>query len=539
MFKTPLAAATWAAILWTAVAAAQSTPQATVTAPGNGALGERALPQSEVTNGLPGAAQIVTLRPGADRDGLVKEFGLKPNFLYRHALNGFAGPIDPDTIGRLKRDSRVLAVEADGPVALAGQTIPTGILRMGLTDFPVAHINSTSYWNSATGVSQPIDVDVAVLDTGIDLAHPDLNVFQTVDFTGLGWDGQDCNGHGTWVAGGIGAINNTFGVVGVAPGVRLWNVQVICPGSSVWANFLAGMEYVATNADKISVANASLGTATSANNPYVAIRTAVQSVVNQGVVFVAAAGNNGQDVAGTDGVWGVNPATGICDDFLPAAVPEAMAVSAMDVHTDQTAYFSNYSYLPRDTNFVTSPGGAIDVAAPGEDTGNASNGILSTWIGETYNYLYGTSVASPHVAGLVALYIAANGRAYDAQGVYNIRQAIVNNSLPQSQWNNANPNPMKNGVVPLPAPLAMPSENWVPQPWIVNAALVTNSLRMSFQTVPGYTYAVQYSASLTATSAWTVLTSTNGSGSLMSVTVADPAPGSASRFYRLVRQAAP
>ena len=137
------------------------------------------------------------------------------------------------------------------------------------------------------------------------------------------------------------------------------------------------------------------------------------------------------------------------------------------------------------------------------------------------------------------LYIAANGRAYDAQGVYNIRQAIVNNSLPQSQWNNPNPNPMKNGVVPLPAPLAMPSVNWVPQPRIVNLALVTNSLQMSFQTVPGYAYAVQYSASPTATNTWTPLTSTNGSGSLTSVTVADPAPSSNSRFYRLVRQPAP
>jgi subtilisin family serine protease len=298
------------------------------------------------------------------------------------------------------------------------------------------------------------------------------------------------------------------------------------------------MEYIATNADKISVVNCSLGSSTAAN-PYVAIRTAVQSVVNQGVVFVAAAGNNTADVAGTDGLWGVNPATGICDDFLPAAVPEAMAVSAVDVHIDQTAVFSNYSYLPRDTNFVTSPGGAVDVAAPGVDSGDASSGILSTWIGETYKAMYGTSAAAPHVAGLVALYIAANGRAYDAQGVYNIRQAIVNNSLPQSEWNNPNPNPMKNGVVPLPTPLAMPSENWVPQPRIVNATLVTNSLQMSFQTVPGYTYAVQYSASLTATNTWTPLTSTNGSGSLTSVTVADPAPSSTSRFYRLVRQPAP
>jgi hypothetical protein len=123
-----------------------------------------------------------------DLNGLVKELGLKPSFLYQYALNGFAATIDPATIGRLKQDGRVLAVEGDGPIGLAGQTIPTGVLRMGLTNFPVAHINSTSYWNSATGMGLPIDVDVAVLDSGI-LTHPDLKVVQAVDFTGSGSGG--------------------------------------------------------------------------------------------------------------------------------------------------------------------------------------------------------------------------------------------------------------------------------------------------------------------------------------------------------------
>jgi hypothetical protein len=254
---------------------------------------------------------------------------------------------------------------------------------MGLTNFPVPHINSTSYWNSATGVSQPIDVDVAVIDSGIDLQHPDLNVVQAVNFPGSGWGGQDCSGHGTLVSGVIGAINNTGGVVGVAPGVRLWAVQVVCGGASAWRNFLSGMEYVATNAERICVENPSLYYASATPAPYIATRTAVQSLVNQGVVFVAAAVNNAVDIAGPDGVFGVNPTHGICDGILPAAVPEAMAVSAMDVHTDQIASFSNYSYLPRDTNFVSSPGGAIDVAAPGDDIGASPRGLLSTAVGHS------------------------------------------------------------------------------------------------------------------------------------------------------------
>jgi len=215
-----------------------------------------------------------------------------------------------------------------------------------------------------------------------------------------------------------------------------------------------------------------------------------------------------------------------------------MAVSAMDVHTDQISQNSNFSYAPRETNYVDSPGGAVDVAAPGYDSGNASDGILTTAIGGFYGYGSATSIACPHVAGLVALYIAANGRATNAAGVYAIRQAIVNNSLPQSQWNNPNPNPPVNGVTPLPAPLAMPSENWVPQPIIAGVAMTVQGFQLSFQTVPGYTYTVQYCSSLGCTNQWAILSSTNGNGSLATVTLLDPTP-EAARFYQVASEPAP
>jgi hypothetical protein len=443
--------------------------------------------------------------------------------------------LDEEALRKLRQDFRVLAVEPDCQVTVAGQTNPAGILRMGITNFPVAHINSTSYWDSTLGVSTPIDVDVAVLDSGIDLGQPDLTVVDAQDFTGTGWNGQDCSGHGTTVAGVIGAINNTFDVVGVAPGVRLWDVQVLCGGT--WTTALAGLNYVSQHADRISVVNMSLSL-TGDPRPCVSVEAAVTSLVNEGIVVVAAAGNSGKDIAGPDGVFGVNPTTGVCDDSLPSGLPEVMAVSAMDVHTDQMTSYTTYSYVPRPINYVQSPGGAIDVAAPGSDTGDPSGGILTTAdtvTGRSTETSSGTSMAAPHVAGLVALYIAANGRAHDAAGVYAIRQAVVDNSLPQAQWNNPNPNPQKNGVTPLPAPLAMPSLNWIPSFSITGQGMSSQGYWLGFPSIPGYAYSVESKDSLDQP--WGTLTNTLGTGSPVQVT--DTNVSSAMRAYRVQRTVAP
>ncbi len=492
---------------------------------------------------------IITLRADSPSDpiDLAVEYGLQveqPYHIYRFkspdpripGFRGLAAGMDEEALKKLRQDPRVLAVEPDCLVTVTGQTNPAGILRMGITNFPVAHINSTSYWNSVTGKSQPIDVDVAVLDSGIDLHHPDLNVVEAQDFTGTGHNGDDCENHGTGVAGVIGALNNTFGVVGVAPGARLWSVQVLCggPGGSLWANVLAGMNYISQHADQISVVNASI-VSIGTPAPCVATQAAVANIVNQGVVFVAGAANDGIDVAGIDGVFGVNPATGVCDDRMPAALPEAMTVSAMDVHTNQIPSWSNYSYVPRPTNYVHSPGGAIDVAAPGDDSGASPRGILTTAMWQSYTATYGTSLAAPHVTGLVALYIAANGRAHDAAGVYAIRQAIVDNSVPQSKWNNANPNPQNNGVTPKPAPLAMPSLNWIPSFSITGQGMSSQGYWLGFPSIPGYAYSVESKDSLDQP--WSSLTNTLGCGSTIQVT--DTNLNSAMRAYRVQRAVAP
>lgn len=179
-----------------------------------------------------------------------------------------------------------------------------------------------------------------------------------------------------------------------------------------------------------SVVNCSIGL-TTAPVPYLSVDTAMSNLVSKGIVVVAAAGNSAVDIAGPDGVFGINPTNGVSDDIIPAALPEVMAVSSINVATERVSGFSNYSYAPRATNLVNSPGGAIDVAAPGDDSSSNPRGIYGAAIGG-YTYMYGTSVSAPHVAGLVALYIAANGRATNAEGVYRIRQAIVDNSLPHT-----------------------------------------------------------------------------------------------------------
>jgi len=223
------------------------------------------------------ASMIVTLRPDANAEAVVREHSLKPSHSYRHALTGFAAQIDGAKIEQLRHDPRVRAVEPDGPVQLCGQTLPYGVLGMGLTNFPPAHMN---------GGDHRIAVDVAVLDGGIQTNHPDLNVVQWVDLTGAGYGGGHF--HGTAVAGVIGALDNDFGVVGVAPGARLWSVQVFPPGSGVTSDslILAGMDYIATNADKITVVNASFA---GSGGAITAKHEAVLSLVNRGIVFVAAA----------------------------------------------------------------------------------------------------------------------------------------------------------------------------------------------------------------------------------------------------------
>lgn len=467
---------------------------------------------------------------------------------FRHAINGFTADLDETEAANLRQDKQhVLFVEKDGPVSVGpitkeianvnalAQAPQQGLIRMGIPQFPLAHIN---------GVNEAHKVDVAVVDSGID-AHEDLEIFRF--YSAYSDFGNDEVGHGTSVAGVIGALDNGWGTVGVASGVRIWNVKSIgLPPNNSWTNILEGMDFVYQHADEIEVANVSIVNETGA--PHSAIEFAVRRLVRAGVVVVAAAGNSNRDLAGLDGVYGTN------DDALPASLAESMAVSAMDPANDvfwvvnPGSAGTNFSSIPRPipTNnpdptvvYPVSNGGGIDVAAPGVNIYTTQAGIGEDGIAHGYGTFTGTSLAAPHVTGLVALYIAANGRAYDEKGVYKIRQAIIDQSQalqPQSAWAGNPGDPDANHEA-----LAYPSDAWVPKP-SVSIARSGNNIQLFAATaplatcetipcsIPGYSYTFQYTNSL-STPAWIDMLTVNGDG--LPMQAADSNLNTNMRFYRV------
>jgi subtilisin family serine protease len=323
----------------------------------------------------------------------------------------------------IEAQSGVLLVEPDVVVHAVGQTLPTGVDRIEADN---------------SGATIPVDVDIAIIDTGVDIDHPDLTVVGGRHFYSL-WGllafeddlYDDDNGHGTHCAGIAAAKDNDIGVVGVAPGARIYAVKALdSTGSGYLSDVIAGVDWVTAHASTIEVASMSL---TAIANSSI-FRTAIQNSVGAGVVHFVAAGNDARDVYGLDGIFGTS------DDIIPAAYPEAAAISAMADSDgipggygpsteygsdDSFAYFSNDSHSVVAGNPVTSPGKAIDLMMPGVN-------IESCYMNGGYAIGSGTSMASPHAAGLAALYIADCGRANNASGVYAIRQALIDSGVAQT-----------------------------------------------------------------------------------------------------------
>ena len=255
-----------------------------------------------------------------------------------------------------------------------------------------------------TAFSNGAGVGVAVLDTGIDLGHSDLA--GTVDaFSAFGGSCQDDEGHGTHVAGIIGARDNTLDVIGVAPGATIYCVKVLDgSGNGTDADVMAGLDWVLANHARVSpaihVINMSLGREGSADdNP--AMRDLVATLDTEGVLVVVAAGND--------------PSLDV-NQQVPSAYASVAPVASTTALTGSNACRFLASPIAADTaSYFTSDGTGVTVSAPGEERENVSRGcmiqsvgILSTRLGGGTTRLSGTSMAAPHVAGIAARHYQIN-----------------------------------------------------------------------------------------------------------------------------------
>ncbi len=347
-------------------------------------------PRSAAGGGGPTGSYIVVLEGDAPVRSLVREhtrtLGIDVGHVYGTALNGYSAVMSRTARDVLATLPNVAYVQPDRKVHAMAQQTPTGIDRAQADQSPTAGID---------GVDERVDVDVAVIDTGVDLDHPDLNVYrQGAENCSLSLSADDDNGHGSHVSGTIGALDDNTGVVGMAPGARIWPVKVLnALGVGSTSDVICGIDYVAAHADQIEVANMSLGGSGSDDGNCGktngdAQHQAICNAVSRGVTFVVAAGNAYEDASTT----------------TPAAYDEVITVSALADFNgrpgggapstcrqdadDTFADFSNY-------------GADVDLIAPGVC-------ITSTWMNGGYNTISGTSMASPHVAGAAALYASTH-----------------------------------------------------------------------------------------------------------------------------------
>lgn len=337
-------------------------------------------------------------------------FGFDLGHVYSSALQGYSTSMTPQTAALVEALPGVAWVQEDAPVEATAQTTPTGINRVDADLSPTAAIN---------GADQRVNVDVAVIDTGVDLDHPDLNVYRAGarNCSLFGVTADDDHGHGSHVAGTIGALDNSTGVVGVAPGARIWPVKVLSAiGTGLNSDVICGIDYVAANADEIEVANMSLGgggedDGNCGQSSGDAMHTAICDAVDAGVTFVVAAGNDSADAA----------------ESTPAAYDEVITVSALaDFNGQPGGGAPSTCRSDQDDTFASfsNYGADVDLIAPGVC-------ILSTSMAGGYATLSGTSMAAPHVAGGAALYAATHAAATPAQ----VQSALISSGT--TNWNDA------------------------------------------------------------------------------------------------------
>ena len=347
-------------------------------------------------------------------DFFKKKFKFGIPLIFEHALKGFVITLPAGQgLDVLLNNPAVDFVQPDGVVQAFDLSIPLETQDHVASEIPtgVHRFDAEMNPNTASGIN------VAVMDTGI-YKHKDLNVKTGKDCTAWWGKGNttDQNGHGTHVSGTIGAKDNGTGVVGVAPGVSLYPVKVLnSQGSGTFSGIVCGINWItATRTDRsttndIHVVNMSLGgggfdDGNCGNSNNDAVHKAICNSVAKGVVYVVAAGNSAADAQGT----------------IPASYDEVITVSAIaDYNGKGGGGAASTCYNDVDDTFAnfSNYGPDVDLAAPGVC-------IKSTYK-STYATLSGTSMASPHAAGLAALYLKTNGVCSNAGCVSNVRAALV------------------------------------------------------------------------------------------------------------------
>lgn len=352
--------------------------------------------------------------------GLTSAHGGSPRHVFTQALRGFSVVMPESAAIALSRDPRVSYVEEDGEVSIsATQTNATwGLDRIDQRDLP---LNGTYNYNfTGSGVT------AYIIDTGIRASHNEFGGRVAVGFTSIN-DGRgtsDCNGHGTHVAGTVGGAT-----YGVAKDVALVPVRVLnCQGSGTTSGVIAGVDFVTSHhaAGAPAVANMSLGGSASSS-----LDTAVNNSINDGVTYVVAAGNSNANAC----------------NYSPARVANALTVGST-TSSDARSSFSNF-------------GTCLDIFAPGSS-------ITSAWhtSNTATNTISGTSMASPHVAGVAALYLQSNPSA----SVATVSAAIINNSTPNKVTNAGSGSPNRllysllDGSSPTPTPTPEPTPTPTPTP---------------------------------------------------------------------------